>query len=753
MDFDHKAVFEALPENLEQQWLRLISRTVENNKELTITLLGAFSAGKTTLINMLLGEEHLPTGADETTGVPTFISYGEKLTRGYSVDGESWEEIGEEKFRAVTAAAGEEGSFTTLEAPQGWLRGYQLVDLPGVGGTDIGRRGYIRAQIDSADVVVYVLAPRGPTREDVEYLEYAAKQGKAIKLVVSQWDRILGATEAGEPDVDLGDWEEQIEKATAIEQSVLPVSIEGHGRDELIEALGKLEDTQEEIRISRFIAEAKPLLEGAIGYLDEKRHAIQLESQEERLKLEEKLRERRERLLELKEEILNSRESHREKAKRLLGTGVKEIREELDTRVARARELAGGDIAEKEWREYINALNDAGDSALSNVVERVRDIHSELNSDEELSSQWSQVSLGPPDVEPVERDTWMESAQLQRIEESLMDLVEDLESGKQQLPATVPSEVQQELVAEIRSLRSHKNEVASSELETIEKRTGGGNAGKITGRVVGEVIDIGLLVVQPQFVATKIASVFGKGAKAVKVGKTTANALKVVQNAKKGDLLMKGVPPESPVRKVGQHISHLEKLSVGYWGQRLGSQFDSPPEVIYEVDPEAMKHRNAMLSEFDKKIDGYKNKLRKLERQREEREMTEYALELKARKKAELERQLAKAKERAAKEEQKYERSRAEYQRERMQLEADKAARHTVDNFNRAVRGIERRLMQEFKEYWDVRMKETLQSEKDHLDKLQTAMKKAPEEKREFLSELEQRREIIRDALNGLVGE
>src|SRR5690554_2929774 len=121
----------ALPAHLLTPWIELSQSTIDNDKELTVCLLGAFSVGKSTLLNVLLGCDLLPTGLKETTGIPTFITYGDTPQLGHATNDENWREIFEEEFRELSVTPGEPGSFTTVRLPETWLKGCQLVDLPG----------------------------------------------------------------------------------------------------------------------------------------------------------------------------------------------------------------------------------------------------------------------------------------------------------------------------------------------------------------------------------------------------------------------------------------------------------------------------------------------------------------------------------------------------------------------------------------------------------------------------------------------
>lgn len=99
----------------------------------TIALMGEFSAGKTTLINFLLGDDILPTRVTATQLPPVWMSYGERSA--FFVDDEGNEnEVAIEDLGTV----GVEGvRYIRLFADTGILSELDLIDTPGISDPNI----------------------------------------------------------------------------------------------------------------------------------------------------------------------------------------------------------------------------------------------------------------------------------------------------------------------------------------------------------------------------------------------------------------------------------------------------------------------------------------------------------------------------------------------------------------------------------------------------------------------------------------
>jgi ribosome biogenesis GTPase A len=145
----------------------LAAAMLPTDRPLRLSLLGAFSVGKSTLLNGLLGEPLLPAACEETTALPTFIEYGpERAMQLVGTDGSVLPLDDAGLARAATEAP-EGAACAVVRLPLDWLRGVSIIDLPGLGGMSSRHREYTLAQVQQADVILYLIAPprsrcRGP---------------------------------------------------------------------------------------------------------------------------------------------------------------------------------------------------------------------------------------------------------------------------------------------------------------------------------------------------------------------------------------------------------------------------------------------------------------------------------------------------------------------------------------------------------------------------------------------------------------
>ena len=72
---DYSRLRERLPQTDRERFDALWEQTGGNASPLHACLAGAFSTGKTTLLNTLIGSALLPVAQEETTALPTFVEY------------------------------------------------------------------------------------------------------------------------------------------------------------------------------------------------------------------------------------------------------------------------------------------------------------------------------------------------------------------------------------------------------------------------------------------------------------------------------------------------------------------------------------------------------------------------------------------------------------------------------------------------------------------------------------------------------
>lgn len=180
-----------LPENLINSVNSLAETIIKPDTQMKLVLVGAFSVGKSSLLNMLIQEHLLQTALEETTALPTFIEHGVQRSMQLIDTRGSVSTLSIDEFKQATTQAPENAACAVLALPLDWLRGLQIIDLPGLGSMSASNHAYTLAQIQQADAVLYLLDVRGPTQTDIDILQTIRQRGKRVKIMVTRYS-VLG---------------------------------------------------------------------------------------------------------------------------------------------------------------------------------------------------------------------------------------------------------------------------------------------------------------------------------------------------------------------------------------------------------------------------------------------------------------------------------------------------------------------------------------------------------------------------------
>ena len=173
------------------------------NGEFSIVVVGEFSAGKSTLLNALMGKRILPSFSNETTATVNFLRHSEKAANG---------EAGRVYYNNGTDEALEEATLATIEKyvstkgedvaknidhldlylDSDFLKdGVTLVDSPGLNGVADGHREITESQILKSHASIFLFNSDHPgSKTDFEFLHDLQSRVKTIIFVLNKIDEI-----------------------------------------------------------------------------------------------------------------------------------------------------------------------------------------------------------------------------------------------------------------------------------------------------------------------------------------------------------------------------------------------------------------------------------------------------------------------------------------------------------------------------------------------------------------------------------
>lgn len=721
----------ALPSTWQEPVAALATELLQADQPLRLILVGGFSVGKSSLLNMLLQESLLQTALEETTALPTFIEHGaEREMQLVGHDG-SCLPLDEAGFAQATTQAPEGAACATLALPLPWLEGVSIIDLPGLGSVSQTHREYTLAQIRQADAVLYLIAPTGPSKSDVEMLALIQQAGKRIKVMVTRWDQVEASVARGEKMPSLEQWAAQIEQAVGLRARLAPCHRDGLGRDEIIDFVQRACADLDSIRLRRFQAELKPILQNALGQNAEQQRSCQIDSEAQAQALHEELLQRKHRLAEFKSAQHAEQQQERQRIEQQASSSVQAERRQLNARLdAQIGQLAG----ESGWSAFGQQGSELLRASTAKLAQTLSGLSACYGGLQMPEAEVAEFNLRLPEPETVSADDFLDIGKLSQLEQELAAHQEQFAVTEQKL-ATMNVADMSESEQALHALIQQKNAVAAQPLPTVIERVGNGN-GAMIGRALGEVADIALMFVNPATVGAKAASIVGKGAKMANIAVKTTQVKKAVSTGVQAmqcfplDKSSGGLPPA-----LTQKLGMLEMFSIGYWGERVGAMFGGPVDVEV-VDPQAVAARDAALADLENQSQALRRALARNEDIANERQLTGWALEQSRKEQARLQAELARLKAQA---EQKHRDAQKQLQQDRqaqIRNSAERAVSQWLRGFDRQSAAMTELLHVRVKSHWEDRVAALIDERLQDIDQLDAQSKAGTAEKRALLAQL-----------------
>ncbi|MDD2728417.1 dynamin family protein [Malikia sp.] len=734
----------ALPPAWQEPVAALAAETMQADRPLRLILVGGFSVGKSSLLNMLLQEPLLQTALEETTALPTFIEYGaerEMLLVGQDGSSRPLDEAG---FAAATTQAPEGAACAMLALPLSWLEGVSIIDLPGLGSVSQTHREYTLAQIRQADVVLYLLTPSGPSKSDTETLALIQQAGKRVKLMVARWDEVETSVARGEKMPSLEQWAAQIEQASGLRARLAPCHRDGLGRDEIIDFVQRARTDLDGIRLRRFQAELKPILQNALGFNAEQQRSCQVDSEAQAQALHQELLQRKHKLAEFKSAQQAEQQQDRQRIEQQASASVQAERQQFKARLdAQAEQLTG----ESGWNTFGQQGSELLRTATSRLAQTLSGLSSNYGALQLPEAEVAEFNLRLPEPETVTADDFLDFGKLSQLEQQIVEQQEQFAVTEQKLAAMNVADMSESEQA-LRELLQQKNAIAAQPLPTVTQRVKEGNGASI-GRMVGEIGDIGLMFVNPAAVGAKAAAIVGKGAKMVnvvvdtaKVGAMFGTGLEVVQGR---PIDKASTIPHQLTNKLGM----LEMLSLGYWGERIGGMFGGPVDVEV-VDPEAVAARDAALAELEKQSQALRRTLARNEDIANEKQLTGWALEQSRKEQQRLQAELVRLKAQAEQKQRDAQKQLQQQRQNQIRHGAERAVSQWLRGFDRQSAAMTELLHARVKSHWEDRVAALIDERLQDIGRLDAQAQASSADKRALLAQLRDEATAIERTLAAL---
>ena len=193
-----------------------------NTASIRLAVFGEFSAGKTTVLNALIGEEILSVAVEPTTAVPTRVRYGREFNIFVERTGGDGPALFEDDPPFWTRFVGRRDTLSTLkkqqdtirnflrtwtkegeragevervviELPLDWLKGgLELVDTPGVNNEFARHQGFTEQEAGAADIAVLLMDARqgGGKRTEFEFMNEVQSQMERCVVAPNKLDLV-----------------------------------------------------------------------------------------------------------------------------------------------------------------------------------------------------------------------------------------------------------------------------------------------------------------------------------------------------------------------------------------------------------------------------------------------------------------------------------------------------------------------------------------------------------------------------------
>ena len=722
-----QALLQHLPDGLQGDTQDRLAQRVQQTDKLSVSLVGAFSVGKSSLLNMLLGDEWLHTAQEEATALPTVIEYASQPNL-YLVQQDGQQQpLDRDRFTEVTTHAPIGAQYAALQLPQPWLEQLSIIDLPGLGSTSAQHYQYTLMQIQQSDAILYLLAPRGPSASDLQMLTLIRQYGKAVCLIVARWDEVEQAIARGEKTPNLSEWQQQIAQTTGINQPLITAHRSGLGRESVQQFLQQSRQQLSAIRLQRFVAEIQPELQNALQLNQQAQQTCEAQSEAQIQQSHEQLLQMKTALIEAKAAAYSNQQTEQQQLEQ---QATQQVEQQHSTLQGELQSLAVSD-----WPVFLQQGEQRLAAKLAGLSQQLQQ-HSVQYGTLQLPEQTIRsLNLRLPELDPVDSSDFLEHAQLEQLKQRLTQKISEASS----LPASDVDVTQlnqhiQRTEDVLQQLIQDRHAILNTPIPQIEQVIED-RSGEETGRRIGDMLDT-LLIFIPAKTVTTVVSKIGRLAKVATTAQKVVSTTQKVANAS---------------RALGPVGNMLSMLSIAELGAKIGSMFDSPPEVTYHDDPVLKAQLHQQAQQVHQQVQQLRDDIRQKEDLMNQHQMTGFALQQSQREIQQLQQHAEQLQQELQQRQQQATQAQQQQQRDTLDRYRVRAIEQWLSQFDSQSRSMLHLLQQLAKQHWQLSIEQLFAARLAETEQLQAQLRALPEQKQAQLIVLQRDAQAIGQVLQQLV--
>lgn len=647
MEYDCLIEAAELVENTSDMVKLIRLKDLERNCKFYVTVWGHYSSGKSKLINNILDRDILPVQTRETTAVLTYIQYGVHEECVIIFENGTSSNCDLPVLKSIFQNTYEEYDISNIDHIEVYVNnellknGLVLVDTPGVNTIIQKHQDLAVDAIEQSGRIIYVLG-NPPTNVDRQFINEISECGIQISFVRTKCDKFINTEE--NPECSLKN--EQNELQTFISTPVEYFAVSNEKKSKWFENIKEVRnllqnmsrDINEEMRNANnnrkyvYFQKYMNILQDEVQCMSDviegniEKYNIEIENYQKEIKRVEEISDN------IEKNVTQKVKNIKKVAQRELDTLISERIEEFMREVETVENNADKSIIINEiYNRHVKAtikkiqriLNFYFDDIIKDETQEIfTDLSSEINT--ETIPTYSEVQ------QENSRVVEMYNARLIEVKEKIEAILAEKDENnhlEKELEAEFDEKAYIEALAELdkqlteipsgAALRLADNQQIqpSSVFKTI------GNAADIALLLIpGDVIFKGIKAVTNTTkiaqtlhkmgkvgkVITKAGSAIGKNAKAIDTVRDTAYALNTAMGKRRYSTKEEKAAAERIVDKTAQTVGSayetfkeekregnvLDALSVAYWTEKFGKQFDSAPKM--EIDVEEQNSRNEL---------------------------------------------------------------------------------------------------------------------------------------------------------------